>query len=86
MQVALLTLRRVQNTHLWDYYCMRRARMQRMNGGAAVDEACVWHGTSGDSLGCRAVVQIAASTHTSYRHTIVSRDACFKFASVEPRH
>ena len=41
----LIRVERVQNLLLWDYYCLRKARMQKLNGSSAVLEASVWHGT-----------------------------------------
>jgi hypothetical protein len=37
-------LQRIQNLALWDYYCLRRERMTKVNKRMPL-EASVWHGT-----------------------------------------
>ena len=41
----LIRVERVQNRLLWEYYCWRKARMQKVNGSSALLEVSVWHGT-----------------------------------------
>ena len=38
-------IQRVQNLHLWDYYCLRQERMLRLAGNREPNVVSVWHGT-----------------------------------------
>eukprot|EP01052_Picozoa_sp_SAG31_P008072 SAG31_NODE_398_length_16250_cov_8.737601_14_plen_276_part_00 len=44
-KAKLVNLRRIQNADLWQYYCMRKQRMQQLSGGAHIVEKHLWHGT-----------------------------------------
>ena len=43
---TLLKVARVQNIHLWEYYCLRRERMIRLSDGKDPNVVSCWHGTS----------------------------------------
>ena len=44
---TIIKIQRIQNHHLWEYYCFRRERIMKLSGGKDPNIVRVWHGTRG---------------------------------------
>lgn len=44
-RVNVVTVQRVQNLRLWEYFCFRKERAMKLSGGGDPNVVSVWHGT-----------------------------------------